>query len=335
MQRDSKNVTAPIAKSKTVRGSRPEIKTMSNGDCLIHHREYIMDIIAGAGTPSPYTVQQLPINPGQVGTFQWLSRVASNYESYVFQSLKFSYETEAPTTLGGTLVMTVDYDASDPSPITKQQAMAYRSSIRSAPWTACSHVSLREDLSKSKTNFVRIGAQPPNTDIKTYDIGNLFVISQGVTTTGATLGELYVEYSVLLMTPVFENVTSLVPVGGLANGTGVLTAANPFGNGVGQSVPPSFGFSLNSLSVFSFPTTGTYLMAFTLEGTNITGDDLTPGSVNQVVNQLDITALAAGTSAASIWSVYVIEPGTVAYTATATTVTQAVAYIGTAPTGSL
>jgi len=178
---------------------------MRNGDCRIVHREFIQDVVAGAGTPSVFNDVSLPVNPGQTTTFPWLSSIAGRFESYQFRKLKFCYETEAPSSLGGTLVLSLDYDASDPSPTSKQQALAYRNAVRSAPWTTCCHSSDLEDLSKQKSQFVRPAGQPVGTDIKMYDTGNLNVISQGVTTAGATLGELYVEYDVLLMTPVLEN----------------------------------------------------------------------------------------------------------------------------------
>lgn len=200
----SSYVKAPVARARMVRNTAPRFETLRNGDCIIAHREYIGDISAGTGTPSLFNVNTFVINPGQQNTFQWLSRLAANYESYKFERLAFCYETEAPTTLGGTLLLAVDYDASDPAPGSKQQAMAYRSSVRSPPWNPVKFSATREDLAKFKTNYVRTGTQPSGTDIRTFDIGNLFVISQGVGTSGATLGELYVEYAVRLMTPVSE-----------------------------------------------------------------------------------------------------------------------------------
>jgi hypothetical protein len=69
-------------------------------------------------------------------------------------------------------------------------------------------VSLPEDLHKQKTYFVRQGAQPANTDIKLYDVGNFVVATQGVSPASATCGELYVEYDVTLHTPVLEIASS-------------------------------------------------------------------------------------------------------------------------------
>lgn len=335
--KDTKSVAAPVAKTKIVKNSKPKIKTLANGDCHIKHREYVMDITANnAGPPTTFKVETLPVNVGQQGTFQWLSRIAANYESYVFDDLSFCYETEASTSLGGTLVLTLDYDASDPAPTSKQQAMAYRSAVRSAPWTECRHKSTREDLRKNKTNFVRIGAQPPNTDIKTYDVGNLFVISQGVGTASATLGELYVEYSVTLMTPVFEGGSSIVPVGGTVTGTGALTAGNPLGNGTGQVVAPSYGFTVNSASVITFPNVGTYLLVLHFGGTTMAATSVVAGSLNQIVGIAAGDLVDAGaTNIEATYSVHVIQPGSVTVTCTAATVTNSNAYIGSVPEGSI
>jgi hypothetical protein len=92
---------------------------------------------------------------------------------------------------------------------------------------------MSEDLNKQKSYFVRPGSAPVGTDIKLYDVGNLYVITSGVTTSGGTCGELYVEYDVLLMTPIFEpNSTSGMWVN--AAGTGC-TAAVPMGTDPGLS----------------------------------------------------------------------------------------------------
>jgi hypothetical protein len=197
--------TVGVAQGKVKKTGKPKMQTLRNGDCHIVHREYIQDLTAQGSSPSTFNVAAtLSCNPGQAGTFPWLSKIAANFESYKFNKLKFCYETEAPSSLGGTQVLAVDYDASDAAPLTKQQALAYRGSVRSPPWQNCCHTSIKEDLSKEKTYYVRPGAQPANTDIKTYDVGVLYAINQGVTTGGAVTGELYVEYDVTLMTPLYE-----------------------------------------------------------------------------------------------------------------------------------
>lgn len=324
---DSKSLSAPVAKTKQNRTPRPKMVTLPNGDCHIVHREYIQDVVAAAGTPSAFTAASLAINPGQVATFPWLSRIAANYESYVFDKLAFSYETEASTTLGGTVVLSVDYDASDAAPSSKQQAMAYRRSVRTAPWTGVRHVSMREDLHKNKTNFVRIGTQPAGTDIKTFDIGNLFLISQGISTASATLGELYVEYSLTLMTPVYEPLATTV-FGGTITGANTMTPANPLG------IAPlldaqSQGIAVNAASGVTFSNNGWYLVTLNVIGTGITVGALSSATL------AENTVESAGTNATFVFYCNNTAVTTRTFTITGTTITSSTVRIAIAPTLSL
>jgi len=332
MNGDTKSLSAPVAKTKQQRTPRPKINNLPNGDCYIVHREYIEDVTAAGGTPSNFKVTSLPINPGQKLTFQWLSRIAANYESYQFDKLNFVYETEASTNLGGSLVLAVDYDATDDAPLSKQAAMAYRRSVRTAPWTGVTHVSIAEDLHKNKTNFVRPGAQPVGTDLKTYDIGNLYVISQGVSTAAATLGEMYVEYAVKLMTPVFDPLTPITFGGNIAGDVGDgLSAANPFG------VAPDIigdGINMDAASNLSFANLGTYLITFKLVGTTITADSLVAAGTSTVTLKSS-QVLASGLGLTSVYAVEVTDLLPLAYTATAATLSACNSWIALAPAGTL
>jgi len=321
------------AYNRNVKTTRPKMTTLPNGDCVITHTEYVAEVVAGTGTPSPFTSTSYPINPGQAGTFLWLSKIAANYESYVFEKLRFRYETEASSSLGGSAILMVDYDAADPAPLNKQAAMAYRGTVRTVPWSATVHNSLREDLAKNKTNFVRPTLQPGGTDIKSYDIGNLFVISQGVATSAAVLGELHVDYTIRLMTPTSVLLPTTI-FGGATFGANTQTAANPMG------IAPTFnagflGVTLNNASVFGLATPGTYIFTADLTGTTITAMSLaaTSGVPTVAVFQAFI-ANAAGTNASLCWSVKVTAVSTLTFTVTAATVTGASMGIAMVPQGT-
>jgi hypothetical protein len=258
--------TVSTAMSRSTVTRKPNIRSQPNGDCKIHHREYIKDITANSGTPSAFLVESLAINPGIGSTFPWLSQVAQRFERYKFDKLHFIYETEAPSTLGGSLVLAIDYDSSDPAPISKQQALAYKNSVRSAPWNECKHSSAREDLSQQKQYYVRPGAVPANADVKLYDTGNLFVISQGVTTASAVLGELYVEYDVVLHTPALQGYPL---VGGSFTAGGTQSNAAPLGS-TPTADAQNIGIALDSNSILSFSDMGDYLVTYYLGGVGLT-----------------------------------------------------------------
>jgi hypothetical protein len=328
-----KESKAPVASSRTIKAADPKIKTLENGDAIISHREYIGEIKAAAGTPSAFVAAGYPINPGQPGSFPWLSRIAANYESYQFLSLKYYYETEAPSSLGGSLVMTVDYDATDLPPVSKQQALTYRGAVRSAPWVSCEHQSKQEDLTKFKSHFVRIGSQPANTDLKTYDTGNLFVISQGVGTAGATLGELHVEYKVLLMTPAFQ--PDLFIYGGRIQGAGGgLTPANPFGL-VPNVDNNAVGISMNLASILTLTYPGTYAVNVYVQGTTLTAITPTAGTGCTVAINVGSADSAGGFTICQHIIVATAPNATVSYAATGASVNASQIWIGTAPADSL
>lgn len=165
----------------------------------VKHTEYVYDVPGSTG----FAAQGLAINPGQPGLFPWLYKIASRYEKYRFTDLQFIFQTEKSTATNGTVIIAVDYDASDDAPLTKTQLLQNEDKERGAPWQkfrlACSKHNLRDTLAK----FVRPGAYPGGSDPKTYDLGTLYVATSGMADTSA-VGELYVSYEVEFSTPITE-----------------------------------------------------------------------------------------------------------------------------------
>lgn len=196
-------VTLPASVGNAVKTGQPRTKTVGNGNMNIVHREFVNDIsIEQVGFQLQY---QFGINPGNSGLFPWLSTVARRFEMYKFRSLRIIYEPQTGTTSSGTIMLAIDYDASDLPPLDKTQMMSYKNAVRSPQWSGCVHQSASADLHRLKTNYVLSGVAPPNSDIKTFDIGNLFVAVQSSGEIQAS-GELYVEYDVDLITPQIDNI---------------------------------------------------------------------------------------------------------------------------------
>lgn len=336
-QVDKKLRSVPVAQGFVVRTNKPVFRTLPNGDAIVKHREYIGDVFGANSAPSDFEVTGFPINPGQPATFPWLSRIAINYESYIFENLAFSYETMAKTSLEGTVMLTVDYDAQDPPPASKLAAAMYRNTERASPWENCKHVSDSKDLHKLSSNFVRPGIQPPGTDIKTYDIGNFYVITQGMDVKNATCGELYVEYSVKLLTPVYENPATTIYAGGTAVGAGTMSAENPFGDSLAHVTPESYGILVDNASNFIFAFPGTYLVSAVVQGTTMDELNLTSNGPSCVVVSFITVVNAATTAVSRSWAVRILAPGGSALLDAngATTVTQAICWVGGAPLGSI
>jgi hypothetical protein len=196
-------VSAPSANGKITRTGGPKQRSIPNGNSIVSHREYVTDInLVETGFDLQF---QFGINPGNSSLFPWLSQIAQRYELYKFKSLRFVYEPQCGTSSSGTVFIAVDWDASDPPPESKTQMMSYKNAVRSPLWFASEYNAGSSDLTRLKTNYILSGAAPEGTDIKTYDIGNLFVAIQSDSGTDQTAGELYVEYTVELITPQIIN----------------------------------------------------------------------------------------------------------------------------------
>jgi hypothetical protein len=214
---------AAVAYGYTSRVGKPRVTALPNGDTRIIHREYVADVASSTAT---FSSLQYPINPAMAVTFPWLSGVAQNYDKYRFNELSFKYEPSCSTATPGTVLLSPDYDAADGAPGSKTDALTYEDSTRSPPWMEQCMISCSENLRAYPQYYTRTGTLPANQDIKTYDTGNLWLCSQGVS--AGTVGELWVEYDVTLITP---GVTGLVGSSGkLVSGGGGVSATNVFGN---------------------------------------------------------------------------------------------------------
>lgn len=288
-------VKAPVATSNVRRNPRPRTQSLGrSGDIRVRHREYIADLNGSIA----FALTSYAVNPGLETLFPWLSSIAHNYESYSFDSLRFLYETEAPSSTAGTVLLALDYDASDPAPENKSQAMSYRNSVRSAPWAKVQHQSDKEDLSKRKSYYTRRGLAPANTDIKLYDVGNFFACTQGMA--GATaVGELYVEYDVRLMTPQLTSASlgdSLY-----ATFTGSVNSA-PFATAAtSNNLPVSLVSSgtTTSITTFTFAQAWQGVFSATVSGTTL----VTPVTTGSTAT---VTALGSLTNAGASASIITV-----------------------------
>jgi len=196
----NKSLQMPVARN--LKGFASNRDTM-----IISENEYIGEVTV-ANQPN-FNTTMYPVNPGQASTFPWLSTIAKNFEKYRFKRLIFEFRPEVTqftaNTNTGKVVMSADYDSSDPSPLTKQQQLDTKPHNDGMPYEYVDLVlSPTEMHEKSVAKFVRPAGLPGGSDIKTYDCANVFVSTQGQTA-NSVLGELHVIYEVELSVPVLEN----------------------------------------------------------------------------------------------------------------------------------
>lgn len=305
-------LTAPVAVAKKQRNSVVAgIRSLNNGDVVVTHKEYLGDI---AGSTSNFAVTAtLNLNPG-LTEFKWLSALAKRFESYRFENLRFHFETSAPTSTKGYVLLAVDYDPSDPAPSGKYQAMAFRGSVRGPTWSSLVHNSNREDLAKRKTYFVRGGPIPPSGNIATYDVGQLHICTGGQAD-ASNIGEIWVEYTVRLMTPQLGNVASGDSIYAHYSGT---SKNDPAGTLETESGIPATYSAPANVPTFTFTAPWSGLVAVSLVGTTLASS--TPGGTGSLT-ELSEVVNSAGTALMAVYYIDCNTGQTATFTLSSATIT--------------
>lgn len=305
---------APASQSLVTRHVGPVYSCKANGSIVVKHREYVRDISGSAA----FSTVSLPINPGRVKTFPWLSSLARNYESYLFHKLSFEFVTSSPSSASGTIALAVDYDATDSAPSTKSQLMNYVETVSGAVWQFVAHHSTLANLHKRKSYFVRLSSAA-GADIRISDVGNLVIGTDGHGGSNI-IGSLYINYEVELMTPCMEDIGLGGAVSQVRVGT---TNAAPFGQlnrGSSDIITLASAGTTASVTtiIFNAPWMGTICIP-------LTGTDLPAGGIvlggTCTHGQVSSTVVAALTNLTDLIRVDAIEGSTLILTINNTSIT--------------
>jgi len=200
-------------------------------------KEEPIGVIASNDSASFGVLATYPLNPGQATTFPLLSQEAIDYETYLFESLEFftvpyvsEYATGGQT---GEVSIAVNFNASLPQPASQTAALTLDPCDGNLPCLPLSIVCPKDAMHKrSNGKFVRTGNLPGQSDIKEYDVGNLYVTCEGLSASQFNVCRLFVRYRCRLFTrvnlslqgaPTNNSVTQLIDTAG-AN----LTTATPY-----------------------------------------------------------------------------------------------------------
>lgn len=131
-----------------------------------------------------FQTNSLALNPGQLGVFPRLSRFASLYERYKFTKLEFYFQHSvsqfANQGAKGLVLLSALYDAEQPNPTSKINIEMTNPHVVCMPnQNSLLKVDVQRLHPQGYPLFVRAANLPGNTDIKTYDAGNVFVSVQG------------------------------------------------------------------------------------------------------------------------------------------------------------
>jgi len=187
---------APAAISRRIQSVGPRI-TRTATSFRVAHRELVASSIAQA---TSFTVQNVfALNPGLAATFPWLAPQAQQWEQYKVHKLHALYIPIASTASAGDVTLSPDYDSSDPTPTTETQLSDNKDTVEDNIWSNL-------ECRLNQTSMMGLGprkfVRPCNVagDIKTFDVGKLFVAMNNCSGTSAG-GKLWLDYDFEFFVP--------------------------------------------------------------------------------------------------------------------------------------
>jgi hypothetical protein len=153
-----------------------------------------------------FNIVDVFINPANSSLFPWLSGIAKKYDLYHFKRLRFTYIPSLPTSEEGNVYIGLDYNTLDPSPTSSSELCQLSHWTMNVVWKPSN---LTIDVNGIGWQYTRTGPVA-NADYKTYDIGRLFLATEGISYTG-TVGYIEVEYDVEFKRRQPDYTSSVIP----------------------------------------------------------------------------------------------------------------------------
>jgi hypothetical protein len=190
---------------------------MSATNYRVHNREFVASV-QSAGTGGYQVSRIVTVQPGLVESFPWLSGIAQYHQKYCIKNLRYHYIPQVSVGVSGRVGMAFSPDVLDDVPPTVGQFYQYANEVDTQPWAAAE---LTVPSKMFETKYTRSKAVP-NTDLKTYDSGVLFVIIDGNSNPGTNFGTVFAEYDVEFYSPQPSSVNlaqgiSIVPLSAAGN----------------------------------------------------------------------------------------------------------------------
>jgi hypothetical protein len=280
----------------------------------VTEREFIGNILSGtlSGGSSVFTNQSFPIIPTDASTFPWLSKMAGLFDQWEAHGIVFEFHTTSSTFNGtsqalGAVIMATDYDPLDPAYISKQVMENADYACSSVPSSNLLHgIECDPRERPLEVMFTTLRAATPSFS----SLGNFQIATQGCSTAGTTLGELWVSYDITfykkqLVSSVLDS--SYVDFQGTTTVGGPLLVPTTIFAQKGITIRPAVGVGTDIV----FPPSqgqGTYL--FTLVNTSVgASDSIPPVGTNCTISSSAAAVVAAGSQTISTGVVTITAAG--------------------------
>jgi hypothetical protein len=189
----SMSVSAPVSIGRRIASRNKPRFANRSGNVVISHTEFLGNIYSDS-TTLLFNANSYVINPGNSGTFPWLSTFAANFDKYKMHKLVIHIVSNQPTSIAGRIGVGIDYDSTDPLPADRGEFFNLTHHQETSPWDSMVFpipIKPEEKFINSHTVV----------DSKLIDCGQIIVMADQIVATDANLADIIVEYTVELIQP--------------------------------------------------------------------------------------------------------------------------------------
>lgn len=219
---------------------------------VIKHREYLGDVYT-ASTANTFQTTNFQVNPGLSATFPWLSMIASAFQLYKWRGIVVEFKSKSADALNsvntalGSVILAADYNAATFGQQfnNKTEMLNYEGAVDCKP-SDNMVMGIECDPKRLPLSELYVRTGDVGGNIQNYDTCSFAIATTGFQGTNVNVGELWIAYDVILMTPAMLPLGSTLPAAIYQLDTGTIT--NPASSTVGQS---SWGRLQNPISQVS------------------------------------------------------------------------------------
>jgi hypothetical protein len=270
-------------------GGPPRVINAKKGEATIFsHREFVSDVFSAAGEDSSgnavFGLTSYSLNPGNSTLFPWLCLMAQGFQEYRVNGMLVELISESSTFAQnlalGSVMLAADYNPIAMAPVNKisMLELEYSSSCKTSDNIIMPIECAMQNDSETHL-FIALDEDYMGTDARTFDLGTIYIATQGQPALSAKISELWVTYEIEMFKPKIPE-ASFGAEGAHWQLTSC-TTASPLAN-ANLQVGSTTEFSLNPFGpTITFPQ-GQSLWVCTIQWRGGVGSGYTPFSAHLV-----------------------------------------------------
>lgn len=192
-----------VSNTLTSEGNIPQVGTVQDKGIRVCHSEFLGVVTSTTG----FTNTSYPLNPGLVGTFPWLSKIAANFQQWQMKGCLVVFKsqmTDAVATFSslGSVAIAANMNPAE-RPCANQQEIEQLKfcAVAKPSFDIVAPIECAKWSTSNECYFIRNSSVPSAASIMDYDHGTIQVAVNACPSNSVVLGRLYITYDIELINP--------------------------------------------------------------------------------------------------------------------------------------